>query len=72
MFVKECVFLIRYNFISLIFIFQVFFYIVDKEIRIDDLCLDVFRFSGFVIMLKCYYMRGNQLWEYDVEVGYFL
>lgn len=51
---------------------QVFSYTADKEIRTDDLCLDVSRLSGPVIMLKCHHMRGNQLWEYDAEVGYFL
>lgn len=38
------------------------------EIRTDDLCLDVSRLNGPVIMLKCHHMRGNQLWEYDAEV----
>lgn len=38
---------------------QVFFYIVNKEIRIDDFCLDVFKFNGLVIMFKCYYLKGN-------------
>ncbi|XP_029461369.1 polypeptide N-acetylgalactosaminyltransferase 13 isoform X1 [Rhinatrema bivittatum] len=46
---------------------QVFSYTADKEIRTDDLCLDVSRLSGPVIMLKCHHMRGNQLWEYDSE-----
>eukprot|EP00073_Rattus_norvegicus_P045009 XP_017447157.1 PREDICTED: polypeptide N-acetylgalactosaminyltransferase 13 isoform X1 [Rattus norvegicus] len=46
---------------------QVFSYTADKEIRTDDLCLDVSRLSGPVIMLKCHHMRGNQLWEYDAE-----
>ncbi|VCW59458.1 unnamed protein product, partial [Gulo gulo] len=46
---------------------QVFSYTADKEIRTDDLCLDVSRLSGPVIMLKCHHMRGNQLWEYDPE-----
>lgn len=49
-----------------------FSYTADKEIRTDDLCLDVSRLSGPVIMLKCHHMRGNQLWEYDAEVQYFL
>ncbi|KFR12728.1 Polypeptide N-acetylgalactosaminyltransferase 13, partial [Opisthocomus hoazin] len=44
---------------------QVFSYTADKEIRTDDLCLDVSRLNGPVIMLKCHHMRGNQLWEYD-------
>ncbi|KAI4574990.1 hypothetical protein MJG53_002926 [Ovis ammon polii x Ovis aries] len=47
---------------------QVFSYTADKEIRTDDLCLDVSRLNGPVIMLKCHHMRGNQLWEYDAEV----
>ena len=51
---------------------QVFSYTADKEIRTDDLCLDVSRLNGPVIMLKCHHMRGNQLWEYDAEVQYFL
>lgn len=45
-----------------------FSYTADKEIRTDDLCLDVSRLNGPVIMLKCHHMRGNQLWEYDAEV----
>lgn len=48
--------------------FQVFSYTADKEIRTDDLCLDVSRLNGPVTMLKCHHMRGNQLWEYDAEV----
>ncbi|KAM4698443.1 polypeptide N-acetylgalactosaminyltransferase 13 isoform 1-T1 [Rhinophrynus dorsalis] len=46
---------------------QVFSYTADKEIRTDDLCLDVSRLNGPVIMLKCHHMRGNQLWDYDAE-----
>ncbi|XP_059676337.1 polypeptide N-acetylgalactosaminyltransferase 13 isoform X4 [Gavia stellata] len=46
---------------------QVFSYTADKEIRTDDLCLDVSRLNGPVTMLKCHHMRGNQLWEYDAE-----
>ncbi|XP_063503555.1 polypeptide N-acetylgalactosaminyltransferase 13 isoform X5 [Pongo pygmaeus] len=46
---------------------KVFSYTADKEIRTDDLCLDVSRLNGPVIMLKCHHMRGNQLWEYDAE-----
>ncbi|XP_008947270.1 PREDICTED: polypeptide N-acetylgalactosaminyltransferase 13, partial [Merops nubicus] len=46
---------------------QVFSYTADKEIRTDDLCLDVSRLNGPVLMLKCHHMRGNQLWEYDAE-----
>uniref|UniRef100_A0A8C4QCT3 Polypeptide N-acetylgalactosaminyltransferase n=1 Tax=Eptatretus burgeri TaxID=7764 RepID=A0A8C4QCT3_EPTBU len=44
---------------------QVFSYTAEKEIRTDDLCLDVSRLSGPVLMLKCHHMKGNQLWEYD-------
>ncbi|KAE8581171.1 hypothetical protein XENTR_v10024689 [Xenopus tropicalis] len=51
---------------------QVFSYTADKEIRTDDLCLDVSRLNGPVIMLKCHHMRGNQLWEYDAETHTFL
>ncbi|XP_073503261.1 polypeptide N-acetylgalactosaminyltransferase 13 isoform X1 [Phyllobates terribilis] len=51
---------------------QVFSYTADKEIRTDDLCLDVSRLNGPVIMLKCHHMRGNQLWEYDAETHSFL
>ncbi|KAM3851245.1 polypeptide N-acetylgalactosaminyltransferase 13 isoform 3-T4 [Vipera latastei] len=51
---------------------QVFSYTADKEIRTDDLCLDVSRLNGPVIMLKCHHMRGNQLWEYDAETYTFL
>ncbi|NWI02120.1 GLT13 acetylgalactosaminyltransferase, partial [Tichodroma muraria] len=46
---------------------QVFSYTADKEIRTDDLCLDVSRLNGPVLMLKCHHLRGNQLWEYDAE-----
>ncbi|XP_059822514.1 polypeptide N-acetylgalactosaminyltransferase 13 [Hypanus sabinus] len=46
---------------------QVFSYTADKEIRTDDLCLDVSRLNGPVVMLKCHHMRGNQLWEYDIQ-----
>ncbi|XP_060034137.1 polypeptide N-acetylgalactosaminyltransferase 13 isoform X2 [Erinaceus europaeus] len=46
---------------------EVFSYTADKEVRTDDLCLDVSRLSGPVVMLKCHHMRGNQLWEYDAE-----
>uniref|UniRef100_A0A8C7HRI2 Polypeptide N-acetylgalactosaminyltransferase n=1 Tax=Oncorhynchus kisutch TaxID=8019 RepID=A0A8C7HRI2_ONCKI len=54
---------------------QVFSYTADKEIRTDDLCLDVSRPHGPVVMLKCHQMKGNQMfaydyvgkWEYDFE-----
>lgn len=45
-----------------------FSYTADKEIRTDDLCLDVSRLNGPVIMLKCHHMKGNQMFEYDAEV----
>ncbi|XP_078085318.1 polypeptide N-acetylgalactosaminyltransferase 13 isoform X1 [Mustelus asterias] len=51
---------------------QVFSYTADKEIRTDDLCLDVSRLNGPVVMLKCHHMRGNQLWEYDVQKHLFV
>ncbi|RMC18891.1 hypothetical protein DUI87_04788 [Hirundo rustica rustica] len=51
---------------------QVFSYTADKEIRTDDLCLDVSRLNGPVLMLKCHHLRGNQLWEYDAERRTFL
>ncbi|KAJ8353899.1 hypothetical protein SKAU_G00214660 [Synaphobranchus kaupii] len=44
---------------------QVFSYTANKEIRTDDLCLDVSKLSGPVMMLKCHHLKGNQLWEYD-------
>lgn len=47
---------------------QVFSYTADKEIRTDDLCLDVSRLNGPVVMLKCHHMKGNQMFEYDAEV----
>lgn len=50
--------------------FQVFSYTADKEIRTDDLCLDVSRLNGPVVMLKCHHMKGNQMFEYDAEVGF--
>ena len=48
---------------------QVFSYTADKEIRTDDLCLDVSRLNGPVVMLKCHHMKGNQMFEYDTEVS---
>uniref|UniRef100_A0A3B3QKV5 Polypeptide N-acetylgalactosaminyltransferase n=1 Tax=Paramormyrops kingsleyae TaxID=1676925 RepID=A0A3B3QKV5_9TELE len=44
---------------------QVFSYTANKEIRTDDLCLDVSKLSGPVMMLKCHHLKGNQLWDYD-------
>uniref|UniRef100_A0AAQ6AED1 Polypeptide N-acetylgalactosaminyltransferase n=1 Tax=Amphiprion ocellaris TaxID=80972 RepID=A0AAQ6AED1_AMPOC len=44
---------------------QVFSYTANKEIRTDDLCLDVSKLNGPVMMLKCHHLKGNQLWEYD-------
>ncbi|ELK28470.1 Polypeptide N-acetylgalactosaminyltransferase 1 [Myotis davidii] len=46
-------------------VFQVFSYTANKEIRTDDLCLDVSKLNGPVTMLKCHHLKGNQLWEYD-------
>uniref|UniRef100_A0A8D0D9W4 Polypeptide N-acetylgalactosaminyltransferase n=1 Tax=Sander lucioperca TaxID=283035 RepID=A0A8D0D9W4_SANLU len=46
---------------------EVFSYTADKEIRTDDLCLDVSRINGPVVMLKCHLMKGNQMFEYDAE-----
>uniref|UniRef100_A0A7N6C2L3 Polypeptide N-acetylgalactosaminyltransferase n=1 Tax=Anabas testudineus TaxID=64144 RepID=A0A7N6C2L3_ANATE len=46
---------------------EVFSYTADKEIRTDDLCLDVSRLNGPVVMLKCHHMKGNQMFEYDAE-----
>ncbi|EPY82259.1 polypeptide N-acetylgalactosaminyltransferase 1 isoform 2-like protein [Camelus ferus] len=45
--------------------FRVFSYTANKEIRTDDLCLDVSKLNGPVTMLKCHHLKGNQLWEYD-------
>ena len=47
---------------------QVFSYTANKEIRTDDLCLDVSKLNGPVMMLKCHHLKGNQLWEYDPVV----
>uniref|UniRef100_A0A8K9UBX2 Polypeptide N-acetylgalactosaminyltransferase n=1 Tax=Oncorhynchus mykiss TaxID=8022 RepID=A0A8K9UBX2_ONCMY len=44
---------------------EVFSYTANKEIRTDDLCLDVSKLNGPVMMLKCHHLKGNQLWEYD-------
>ncbi|CAK6431740.1 unnamed protein product [Pipistrellus nathusii] len=44
---------------------QVFSYTANKEIRTDDLCLDVSKVNGPVTKLKCHQLKGNQLWEYD-------
>lgn len=52
-----------------IFVFQVFSYTANKEIRTDDLCLDVSKLNGPVTMLKCHHLKGNQLWEYDPVVS---
>lgn len=49
---------------------QVFSYTADKEIRTDDLCLDASRLNGPILMLKCHHMKGNQMFEYDAEVGF--
>lgn len=48
-----------------VFVYQVFSYTANKEIRTDDLCLDVSKLNGPVTMLKCHHLKGNQLWEYD-------
>lgn len=48
---------------------QVFSYTANKEIRTDDLCLDVSKLNGPVMMLKCHHLKGNQLWEYDTVVS---
>uniref|UniRef100_A0A669P887 Polypeptide N-acetylgalactosaminyltransferase n=1 Tax=Phasianus colchicus TaxID=9054 RepID=A0A669P887_PHACC len=48
---------------------QVFSYTANKEIRTDDLCLDVSKLNGPVTMLKCHHLKGNQLWEYDPVVS---
>ena len=47
------------------FTFQVFSYTANKEIRTDDLCLDVSKLNGPVTMLTCHHLKGIQLWEYD-------
>uniref|UniRef100_A0A8C6CSN9 Ricin B lectin domain-containing protein n=1 Tax=Moschus moschiferus TaxID=68415 RepID=A0A8C6CSN9_MOSMO len=44
---------------------KVFSYTANKEIRTDDLCLDVSKLNDPVTMLKCHHLKGNQLWEYD-------
>ncbi|XP_061410479.1 polypeptide N-acetylgalactosaminyltransferase 13-like [Lethenteron reissneri] len=46
---------------------QVFSYTAEQELRSDDLCLDVSRLNGPVVMLKCHHLKGNQLWHYDRE-----
>lgn len=51
------------------FTLQVFSYTANKEIRTDDLCLDVSKLNGPVTMLKCHHLKGNQLWEYDPVVS---
>ena len=50
-------------------LFKVFSYTLDKEIRVDDLCLDVAKAGGPVQMVKCHHLKGNQLWEYDEKVS---
>uniref|UniRef100_A0A4W3KCC3 Polypeptide N-acetylgalactosaminyltransferase n=1 Tax=Callorhinchus milii TaxID=7868 RepID=A0A4W3KCC3_CALMI len=44
---------------------EVFSYTANKEIRTDDLCLDVSKLNGPIMMLKCHHLKGNQLWDYD-------
>ncbi|XP_067866668.1 polypeptide N-acetylgalactosaminyltransferase 1 isoform X2 [Heterodontus francisci] len=44
---------------------EVFSYTANKEIRTDDLCLDVSKLNGPIMMLKCHHLKGNQLWEHD-------
>jgi len=44
---------------------QVFSYTLDKEIRVDDLCLDVAKSGSPVQMVKCHHQKGNQLWEFN-------
>ena len=54
--------------LTLVTFFQVFSYTMDKEIRIDDLCLDVAKSGAAVQMVKCHHMKGNQLWEFNEKV----
>ncbi|CAK8696058.1 unnamed protein product [Clavelina lepadiformis] len=46
---------------------QVWAFTGNKEIRCDDICLDVTKHGGPVMMIKCHHMKGNQLWEYDSD-----
>ena len=48
---------------------KVFSYTLDKEIRVDDLCLDVARAGSPVQMVKCHHQKGNQLWEFNERVS---
>jgi len=48
---------------------QVWAYTGNKELRCDDICLDVARSGGPVNMVKCHGMKGNQVWEYDKNVS---
>ena len=43
---------------------------MDKEIRIDDLCLDVAKAGASVQMVKCHHLKGNQMWEFNEQVKY--
>lgn len=54
---------------SFIYLVQVWAYTGNKEIRTDDLCLDVSKMGGPVMMVKCHHLKGNQLWEYDDDVS---
>ncbi|KAI8515464.1 Polypeptide N-acetylgalactosaminyltransferase 1 [Branchiostoma belcheri] len=47
---------------------QVFSYTKEKELRTDDLCLDVSKPGGPVMLFKCHHLGGNQLWEYDEKI----
>lgn len=44
---------------------QVWAYTGNQELRCDDICLDVSRRGGPVMMVKCHHLKGNQMWEYD-------
>lgn len=48
---------------------QIFSYTANKEIRIDDPCLDFSKLNGPVTRLKCHPVKCNQLWEYEMIGG---
>jgi len=45
---------------------QIFSYSNDKEIQVNDLCLDTMgKLGSSVQMIKCHHRKGNQLWEFN-------
>ncbi|OWK09875.1 hypothetical protein Celaphus_00006389 [Cervus elaphus hippelaphus] len=60
---------ISHQYFSLGELRNVFSYTANKEIRTDDLCLDVSNLNDPVTMLKCHHLKGSQLRKYDPHVN---